>query len=119
MDAICIFVHDTADTAIIEQMAGYGVKLIALRAAGYNNVDLAAAKDKLKVVRVPAYSPNTGNKKQTISVTASKNISSERNTVLSISAKGITKTININQKKGISVAVIVGQNGNIFKIQLE
>ena len=56
MDAICIFVHDTADTAIIEQMAGYGVKLIALRAAGYNNVDLAAAKDKLKVVRVPAYS---------------------------------------------------------------
>ena len=55
MDAICIFVHDTADTAIIEQMAGYGVKLIALRAAGYNNVDLAAAKDKLKVVRVPAY----------------------------------------------------------------
>ena len=57
MDAICIFVHDTADTAIIEQMAGYGVKLIALRAAGYNNVDLAAAKDKLKVVRAPAYSP--------------------------------------------------------------
>ena len=57
MDAICIFVHDTADTAIIEQMAGYGVKLIALRAAGYNNVDLAAAEDKLKVVRVPAYSP--------------------------------------------------------------
>ena len=57
MDAICIFVHDTADTAIIEQMAGYGVKLIALRAAGYNNVDLAAAKDNLKVVRVPAYSP--------------------------------------------------------------
>ena len=40
------------------------------------------------------YSPNTGNKNQTISVTASKNISSERNTVLSISAKGITKTIN-------------------------
>lgn len=65
------------------------------------------------------YSPNTGNKNQTISVTASKNISSKRNTVLSISAKGITKTININQKKGISVAVIVGQNGNIFKIQLE
>lgn len=58
MDAICIFVHDTADTAIIEQMAGYGVKLIALRAAGYNNVDLAAAKDKLKVVRVPL-SPQT------------------------------------------------------------
>ena len=58
MDAICIFVHDTADTAIIEQMAGYGVKLIALRAAGYNNVDLkAAAENGVTVVRVPAYSP--------------------------------------------------------------
>ncbi|MFR7822009.1 MAG: 2-hydroxyacid dehydrogenase [Odoribacter splanchnicus] len=55
MDAICIFVHDTADTAIIEQMAGYEVKLIALRAAGYN-VDLAAAKDKLKWFGYP-YSP--------------------------------------------------------------
>ena len=58
MDAICIFVHDTADTAIIEQMAGYGVKLIALRAAGYNNVDLkAAAENGITVVRGPAYSP--------------------------------------------------------------
>lgn len=65
------------------------------------------------------YSPNIGNKNQTISVTANKNTSSERNTVLSISAKGITKTINIKQKKGIFVAVIVGQNGNIFKMQLE
>lgn len=65
------------------------------------------------------YSPNTGNKNQTISVTASKNTGKNRSTVLNISAKGITKSININQKKGISVAVIVGQNGNIFKIQLE
>lgn len=63
--------------------------------------------------------PDTGVGNGTINVTASKNISSERNTVLSISGKGITKTININQKKGISVAVIVGQDGNIFKIQLE
>ena len=58
MDAICIFVHDTADTAIIEQMAGYGVKLIALRAAGYNNVDLnKTAECGIKVLRVPGYSP--------------------------------------------------------------
>lgn len=64
------------------------------------------------------YSPTSGNKNATIDVTASKNISSARSTILNISAKGITKTVNINQKKGIPIAIIVGQNGNIFKMQL-
>lgn len=57
MDAVCIFVHDKADADIIRQMAENGVKVLALRAAGYNNVDLAEAKGRLHVVRVPAYSP--------------------------------------------------------------
>jgi len=57
VDAVCIFVNDTADAEVLRMMADNGVKLLALRCAGYNNVDLAAAKDKLKVVRVPAYSP--------------------------------------------------------------
>lgn len=57
MDAVCIFVHDSADAEIIREMADNGVKLLALRAAGYNNVDLAASEGRLKVVRVPAYSP--------------------------------------------------------------
>lgn len=56
-DAVCIFVNDTADAEIIYGLAKNGVKLIALRCAGYNNVDLAAAKGKMKIVRVPAYSP--------------------------------------------------------------
>lgn len=56
-DAVCIFVNDTADAAVIDAMADNGVKLLALRCAGFNNVDLAAAKGKLPVVRVPAYSP--------------------------------------------------------------
>lgn len=56
-DAVCIFVNDTADAEIIDGLAKNGVKLIALRCAGYNNVDLAAAKGKMKIVRVPAYSP--------------------------------------------------------------
>lgn len=56
-DAVCIFVNDTADAAVIDAMAGYGVKLLALRYAGFNNVDLTAARGKLPVVRVPAYSP--------------------------------------------------------------
>lgn len=55
---VCIFVNDICDKQVIEMFAKYGVKLIALRCAGYNNVDLtAAAAYKIQVVRVPAYSP--------------------------------------------------------------
>lgn len=56
-DAVCIFVNDTADAAVIDAMVDNGVKLLALRCAGFNNVDLKAAKGELPVVRVPAYSP--------------------------------------------------------------
>lgn len=57
-DAICIFVNDNADRAVIKAMAKNGIKLIALRCAGFNNVDLKAAEEfGIKVVRVPAYSP--------------------------------------------------------------
>ena len=54
-DAVCIFVNDTADAAVIDAMVDNGVKLLALRCAGFNNVDLKAAKGKLPVVRVPPY----------------------------------------------------------------
>lgn len=56
-DVVCIFVNDTADAAVIDAMVDNGVKLLALRCAGFNSVDLKAAKGKLPVVRVPAYSP--------------------------------------------------------------
>ncbi|WP_308548345.1 2-hydroxyacid dehydrogenase [uncultured Parabacteroides sp.] len=56
-DAVCIFVNDTADATVINAMVNNGVKLLALRCAGFNNVDMKAAKGKLPVVRVPAYSP--------------------------------------------------------------
>lgn len=56
-DAACIFVNDTADAEIIDTLVANGVKLLALRCAGFNNVDLAEAKNRLPVVRVPAYSP--------------------------------------------------------------
>lgn len=58
-ESVCIFVNDTANRPCLEILAQEGVKLIALRCAGYNNLDLAAAKDlNLKVTRVPAYSPH-------------------------------------------------------------
>ena len=58
VDAVCIFVNDVADAEVIRVMAANGVKLLALRCAGFNNVDLnAAAAAGITVVRVPAYSP--------------------------------------------------------------
>jgi D-lactate dehydrogenase len=58
-DAVCAFVNDRINGPIIKQLSNAGVKVLALRCAGFNNVDLAAAKEyDLKVVRVPAYSPN-------------------------------------------------------------
>ncbi|MDO4160387.1 MAG: 2-hydroxyacid dehydrogenase [Prevotellaceae bacterium] len=57
-DVACIFVNAECDANVIDELVGYGVKLIALRCAGFNNVDLKAAKGKIKVVRVPAYSPH-------------------------------------------------------------
>ncbi len=56
-DAVCAFVNDNIDRYVIEQLEKYGVGLIALRCAGYNNVDLKAARGRIHVVRVPAYSP--------------------------------------------------------------
>ncbi|NNC95405.1 MAG: 2-hydroxyacid dehydrogenase [Chitinophagales bacterium] len=57
-DIVCVFVNDKIDKNIIEILADNGVRLIALRCAGYNNVDIEAAKShNIKVVRVPAYSP--------------------------------------------------------------
>ena len=56
--AICIFVNDRADRRCLEALANLGVRHIALRCAGYNGVDVAAAKTLgLTVTRVPAYSP--------------------------------------------------------------
>jgi D-lactate dehydrogenase len=56
--AICIFVNDRADRACLEALASLGVRHVALRCAGYNSVDIAAAAELgLSVTRVPAYSP--------------------------------------------------------------
>lgn len=57
-DAVCAFVNDELDRSILEVLQAEGVHTVAMRCAGFNNVDLEAAADLgLKVVRVPAYSP--------------------------------------------------------------
>ncbi len=56
--AVCVFVNDRLDRACMELLDGAGIKLVVLRCAGFNNVDLAAAKSLgIRVTRVPAYSP--------------------------------------------------------------
>jgi len=57
-EAVCVFVNDVATAPVLEALHALGVRLIALRCAGFNNVDLAAARQLgIKVGRVPAYSP--------------------------------------------------------------
>jgi D-lactate dehydrogenase len=57
-NAICAFVNDQVNAAVLDQLVSLSIRLVALRSAGYNNVDLQAAREKgITVVRVPAYSP--------------------------------------------------------------
>ncbi|MBQ7058220.1 MAG: 2-hydroxyacid dehydrogenase [Firmicutes bacterium] len=56
-DVVCVFVNDTVNEAVIDKLYEGGVRLIALRCAGYNNVDIRHAYGKVHVVHVPAYSP--------------------------------------------------------------
>ena len=58
-DAVCIFVNDKAGAGIIDTLAKFGVKMILLRCAGYNNVDVKSAYKRIRVLRVPGYSPSS------------------------------------------------------------
>ncbi len=57
-DGVCVFVNDDLSESVIDKLCEYGIQLIALRCAGFNNVDLRAAAGKICVVRVPGYSPH-------------------------------------------------------------
>ena len=57
-EAVCVFVNDTVNAAVIDKLSELDVKIIALRCAGFNNVDLNRAREKrIAVLHVPAYSP--------------------------------------------------------------
>lgn len=56
-DGVCVFVNDTVNSSVIDSLYEKGVKLVALRCAGFNNVDMNHAFGKVHVLRVPAYSP--------------------------------------------------------------
>ncbi len=56
-DVVCVFVNDTVNAAVIDRLVAFGVKTVALRCAGFNNVDMKYAFGRIHVLRVPAYSP--------------------------------------------------------------
>ena len=57
-DAVCAFVNDEVNKDVIDMLHSYGIKVLLLRCAGYNNVDIKYAYNKLHILRVPAYSPS-------------------------------------------------------------
>ena len=56
-DGVCVFVNDTVNETVVDALYALGVRAVALRCAGFNNVDIRACFGKLRVFRVPAYSP--------------------------------------------------------------
>lgn len=56
-DAVCVFVNDNVTDEVIDILYSLGIRIIALRCAGYNNVEFKAAYNKIHIVRVPNYSP--------------------------------------------------------------
>ena len=56
-DGVCVFVNDTVNAAVIDRLYDMGVRVVALRCAGFNNVDMKYAFGKVHILRVPAYSP--------------------------------------------------------------
>ena len=56
-DAVCIFVNDSVTAGMIDRMCEMGIKALLLRSAGFNHVDIHAAKGRIPVLRVPSYSP--------------------------------------------------------------
>ncbi|MDY3864521.1 MAG: 2-hydroxyacid dehydrogenase [Eubacteriales bacterium] len=56
-DAVCVFVNDNVNAAVIDLLSEMGIRVLLLRCAGFNNVDLRHANGRLTVLRVPAYSP--------------------------------------------------------------
>lgn len=56
-DGVCVFVNDTVNSTVIDKLRSFDIRLLLLRCAGYNNIDIKHAAGKLHILRVPAYSP--------------------------------------------------------------
>lgn len=93
-DCVIPFVNDDISGAVIDAMAENGVRLVALRCAGYNNVDVKSAFGKLHVVRVPAYSPHA--------------VAEHAAALLLTSVRRIHKAFNRTREYNFSIAGLTG-----------
>ncbi len=95
-DTVIVFVNDELSKEVIDKLNEYGVKLIALRCAGFNNVDVRAAYKKIHVVRVPAYSPEA--------------VAEHAMAMLLTSVRRIHKAYNRTREFNFSINGLVGFN---------
>lgn len=93
---VVAFVNDVLDENVISRLHGMGVRIAALRCAGFNNVDIKAARGKIHVVRVPAYSPNA--------------IAEHAMAMLLTSVRRIHKAYNRTREFNFSLRGLVGFN---------
>lgn len=111
-DAVCTFVNDKMDKEVLEKLNDYQIKLLLLRCAGYNNVDVKAAKKLgITILRVPAYSPEAvAEHAITLALTANRRIpraySKVRDNDFSLSG-----LIGVNLHKKIAGVVGTGKIG--------
>ncbi len=95
-EAVVVFVNDDLDEAVIGRLYAYGVRLIALRCSGFNNVDIRAASGRLPIVRVPAYSPEA--------------VAEHTAALLLTSVRRIHRAYNRTRDFNFSIAGLVGFN---------
>lgn len=95
-DCVIAFVNDELNNAVIEALSSYGIQLIALRCAGFNNVDIQAAFGKIHVVRVPAYSPHA--------------VAEHAAALLLTSVRRIHKAYNRTREYNFSITGFTGMN---------
>jgi len=95
-DAVIVFVNDELDQTVVRRLHEYGVKLIALRCSGFNNVDVKEAYGKVHIARVPAYSPEA--------------VAEHTAALLLTSVRRIHKAYNRTRDFNFSIAGLVGIN---------
>ena len=97
-DVVCTFVNDHVDKEVIDKLCDFNVKMIALRCAGFDSVDVGACYGKIKVVRVPAYSPEA--------------VAEHAMALLLTSVRRIHKAYNRTRDFNFSLTDLVGFNLN-------
>lgn len=129
-DGVCVFVNDIVNSEVIDKLCEFGVKIIVLRCAGYNGVDIKYAKNKITVVRVPAYSPNSIAEISTgmmLSLTRKINQAIERTKKYNFSLEGLVGFDLVNKTAGVIgtgkiaqqfIKILVGIGMNVIAYDL-